>query len=240
MVIISILICAVLSYYFAVFIQNKKVGYTLAGIFIVIFIGSIVLLVSNEYDHFGMKKVTSEKTEQIQTVQKGNNILLYKELGTSGKEDVYIYRTPETAKAKNPDHTKAKLHVTNTVKKGSSSNTLTSKTTRWEYKNGFYSFLFSISGNNKEFVKQSNTFHIGDDWIVLSTTQATKLSKEMKSKKVQAQMRSEGEAYVKAAVTKAMMANPTMTSAQQKQVMQQAQKEFKAQAMAKIVEEVTK
>lgn len=240
MIIVSILICAVLSYYFAVFIKNKRVGYTLAGIFIALFIGSIVLLVSNEYGHFGMEKVTSEKTIQIQTVQKGSNVLLYKKLGTSGKEDVYIYRTPETAKTKNPEHTKAKLDVTNSVKKGSSVNTLTQKTTRWEYKNGFYSFLFGISGNDKEFVKQANTFHIGDGWLVLSTTQAAKLNKEMKSKKVQTQMKTEGEAYVKAAVTKAMTVNPSMTAAQQKQVMQQAQKEFKAQAMAKVIEEITK
>ncbi|WP_125588001.1 DUF4811 domain-containing protein [Companilactobacillus jidongensis] len=240
MVIASIIICAILAYYFAVFIQNKKVGYSLTAIFIIMFIGSIVLLVSNEYSHFGMEKVTSEKTIQIQTVQKGSNVLLYKELGTSGDENVYVYRTPETEKAKNPNHTKADLNVTNKVKKGSSSNTLTKKTTRWEYKNGFYSFLFSISGNNKEFIKQSNTFHVGNDWLVLSTTQAAKLSKELKSKKVQAQMKTEGEAYIKAAVTKAMTVNPSMSSAQQKQVMQQAQKEFKAQAMAKVVEEVTK
>ncbi|WP_334329197.1 DUF4811 domain-containing protein [Companilactobacillus sp. HBUAS59699] len=240
MVIVSILICAVLAYYFAVFIKNKKVGYSLTGIFIVLFIGSIVLLVSNEYSHFGMKEVTSEKTMQIQTVQKGANVLLYKELGTNSKEDVYVYRTPETAKAKNPDHTKANLHVSNKVKKGADSNTLTQKTTRWEYKNGFYSFLFGISGNDKEFVKQTNTFHIGDDWLVLSTTQAAKLSKELKSKKVQAQMKTEGEAFVKAALTKAMTVNPSMSASQQKQVMQQAQKEFKAQAMAKVVEEITK
>lgn len=240
MVIVSILICAVLAYYFAVFIKNKKVGYSLAGIFIVLFIGSIVLLISNEYNHLGMEKVTKEKTVQIQTVQKGANILLYKELGTNSKEDVYVYRTPESEKAKNPDHTKANLHVTNTVKKGSDSNTMTQKTTRWEYKNGFYSFLFGISGNDKEFVKQANTFHIGDDWLVLSTKQAAKLSKELKSKKVQDQMKTQGEAYVKAAVTKAMTINPSMSSAQQKQVMQQAEKEFKAQAMAKVVEEITK
>ncbi|WP_125566330.1 DUF4811 domain-containing protein [Companilactobacillus insicii] len=240
MIIVSIIVCAVLSYYFAVFIQNKKVGYSLAGVFIVLFIGSIVMLVSNEYGHFGMQKVTSEKTVQIQTVKKGANLLLYKELGTNSKEDVYVYRTPETANAKNPNHTKADIHVTNKVKKGSSTNTLNQKTTRWEYKNGFYSFLFGISDNNKEFIKQSNTFQIGDDWLVLSTTQANKLSKELNSKKIQTQMKSEGEAYVKAAVTKAMMVNPSMSQAQQKQIMQQAQKEFKAQAMAKVVEEITK
>ncbi|APX71246.1 DUF4811 domain-containing protein [Companilactobacillus allii] len=240
MIIVLILLSVVLAFYFAVFIQNKKVGYSLMAVSIVVFLCGLVMLISNEYNHFGMHKVTSEKTEQIQTVQKGNNILLYKELGTSGKEDVYIYRRPETAKAKNPDHTKAKLNVTNKVKKGASSNTLAQKTTRWEYKNGFYSFLFGISGNDKEFVKQTNTFHIGDDWLVLSTTQAAKLSKEMKSKKVQAQMKTQGEAYVKAALTTAMTQNPTMSASQQKQVMKQAQKEFKAQAMAKVVKELTK
>jgi hypothetical protein len=129
------------------------------------------------------KKVTSEKTEQIQSVQKGSNLLLEKELGTNGKENVYIYRTPETANAKKPKTTKVDANVKNVVKTGNySAATVTKKTTRWEYKNGFYSFLFGISGNDKEFVKQTNTFKVGNDWLVLTTTQASQLQKKMKSK----------------------------------------------------------
>ncbi|WP_334331778.1 DUF4811 domain-containing protein [Companilactobacillus sp. HBUAS59544] len=241
MVLISILICAGLAYFFAVFLKNKKVGYGLSFTFIALFIVGLVMLISNEYNHFGMEKVTTEKTEQIQSVQKSANLLLRKDLGTSGKENVYVYRTPATAKAKKPQTTKADLHVKNIVKTGDySSATLTKKTTRWEYKNGFYSFLFGISDNNKEFVKQTNTFKVGQDWLVLSTTQAKQLQKKMSSKSFKQQMKQEGEAYVKAAVAKAMQANPAMTSSQQKQVMQQAQKEFQAQAQAKLVEEITK
>jgi len=66
MVIATIIISAVLGYYFAVFIKNKKVGYPLSFTFIALFILSLVLLVSNEYSHFGMEKVTSEKVYQIQ------------------------------------------------------------------------------------------------------------------------------------------------------------------------------
>lgn len=43
---------------------------------------------------------------------------------------------------------------------------------------------------------------------------------------------------MKAAVAKAMQANPTMTSAEQKKVIQQAQKEFKAEAQAKLIQEI--
>lgn len=239
MVLISILIFAVLAYYFAVFLRNKKVGYTLAFTSIALFICSLFLLISNEYGHFGMKQVVTDKTYQIQSVQKETNLLLKKELGTSGKEDVYIYRTPETANKKKPTTTKVDVNVTNKVKTGNySAATLDKKTTHWEYKNGFYSFLFGISGNNKQFVRQTNTFKVGKDWLVLTTTQASQLQKKMKSKAFQAQMKQEGATYVKAAMMKAMQANPSMTKAQQKQVMQQAQKAFKAQAQAKLIHEI--
>lgn len=239
MIIASIIICAVLGYYFAVFIENKKVGYPLSFTFIALFILSLVLLISNEYGHFGMKQVTNEKTYQIQSVQKGSNLLLKKKLGTNGKESVYIYRTPETAKAKKPETTKVDVNVKNSVKTGNySAATLTKKTTRWEYKNSFYSFLFGISDNNKEFVKQTNTFKVGSDWLVLTTTQASQLQKKMKSKSFQAQMKQEGATYVKAAVTKAMQANPTMSADEQKQVTQQAEKAFKAEAQAKLIQEI--
>lgn len=239
MILVSILICAVLSYYFAVFLKNKKVGYSLSITFVALFILSIVLLVSNEYGHFGMHKVENEKTYQIQSVQKGSKLLLKKELGTSGKEDVYVYRTPETANKKKPTTTKVDYNVKNVVKTGNySAATLTKKTTRWEYKNGFYSFLFGISDNNKEFVKQTNTFKVGKDWLVLTTTQASQLQKKMKSKSFQAQMKQDGAAYVKAAVTKAMQANPSMSADQQKQVTQQAEKAFKAEAQAKLIQEI--
>jgi hypothetical protein len=186
-----------------------------------------------------MEKVTTEKTYQIQSVQKGTNLLLEKKLGTNGKESVYVYRTPETAKAKKPQTTKVNSQVKNVVKTGNYKNaTVTKKTTRWEYKNGFYSFLFGISDNNKEFIKQTNTFKVGDDWLVLTTTQAKQLQKKMNSKAFKAQMKQEGEAFVKAEVTKAMMQNPSMTAAQQKQVTKQAQQAFQAQAQAKLIQEI--
>ena len=239
MVLISILLCAGLAYFFAVFLKNKKVGYSLAFTFIGLFIIGLVLLISNEYGHFGMEKVTSEKTYQIQSAQKGANLLLEKKLGTNGKESVYVYRTPETAKAKKPQTTKVDSHVTNVVKTGNYKNaTVTKKTTRWEYKSGFYSFLFGISDNNKEFIKQTNTFKVGNDWLVLTTTQAKQLQKKMSNKTFKAQMKQEGEAFVKAEVAKAMMQNPAMTSAQQKQIAKQAQATFQAQAQAKMIQEI--
>lgn len=239
MILVSILICAGLAYYFAVFLQNKKVGYGLSFTFIALFILSLVLLISNEYGHLGMQKVTDEKTYQIQSVQKGSNLLLKKELGTSGKESVYIYRTPETANKKKPTTTKVDSHVRNVVKTGNySAATLTKKTTRWEYKNDFYAFLFGISDNNKEFVKQTNTFKVGQDWLVLTTSQASQLQKKMKSKSFQAQMKQEGATYVKDAVTKAMQANPSMSTAEQQQVTQQAEKAFKAESQAKLIQEI--
>ncbi|MQS52331.1 DUF4811 domain-containing protein [Companilactobacillus mishanensis] len=236
MIQISILIFAGLAYYFAVFINNKKVGYGLSFTFVALFILSIGLLVGNEYNHIGMEKVTKDRTVQISTVQKGSNVLLYKPVGTNGKENVYIYRTPDTIDAKKPLHTKADLHVDNKVKvEDNGSATLTQKTTRWNYKNGFYDFLFGLSGNGNDFVSQKNTFNVGSDWLVLTTDQASKLSKKMKDKSVQAQMKSEGEKYVKSTVMKAMQQNPSMTKAQIAKVTKQAESAFKVQAAKNLV-----
>lgn len=235
MVQITILISAALAYFFAVFLKNKRVGYTLMSVFIALFLISIGLLVGNEYGHLGMEKVTTNKTIAIQTVKKGSNLLLYKKLGT-GNEKVYVYRTPDTAKAKKPNTTKADINVTNKVKQGNfDSSKINQKTTRWEYKNGFYSFLFNLSNNDKEFVKQSNTFEIGSDWLVLSTTQANKLNKMLKDKDVQAKMKSEGADYVKSVVAQEMSANPSMSETQRASVVKQAQAEYQASAVKKLV-----
>jgi hypothetical protein len=51
-------------------------------------------------------------------------------------------------------------------------------------------------------------------------------------------MKQEGATYVKAAVMKAMQANPQMTTAEQKQVTQKAEKAFQAQAQAKLIQEI--
>ncbi|AKP67100.1 DUF4811 domain-containing protein [Companilactobacillus ginsenosidimutans] len=237
MIQISILVCAGLAYYFAVFLRNKRVGYSLMSVFIVLFILSIGLLVGNEYGHYGMEKVTTDKTIQIQTVKKGSNVLLYKKLGTNGKENVYIYRTPSTENATKPNTTKVDVNVKNSVKHGDYNIAkLSQKTQRWEYKNGFYSFLFNLSNNNKEFIKQQNTFKVGQDWLVLTTNQADKLNKKMKDKNVQAQMKAEGEAYVKKTVAQEMQANPSMTKAQQAKVIKQAEADFKVQAAKKIAD----
>lgn len=236
MVQITILISAALAYFFAVFVKNKRLGYTVISVFIALFLISIGLLVGNEYGHLGMEKVTTNKTIAIQTVKKGSNLLLYKQLGTNSKEKVYVYRTPDTAKAKKPDNTKADINVTNKVKQGNfDSSHIKQETTRWEYKNGFYSFLFNLSNNDHEFVKQTNTFEIGSDWMVLSTSQASKLDKMLKDKDVQAKMKSEGADYVKSIVAQEMKANPSMSETQRAEVVKQAQAEYQASAVKKLV-----
>lgn len=237
MIQISILVFAALAYYFAVFLKNKRLGYTLTTVFLVLFVLSLGLLVGNEYGHFGMEKATVNTSRQITTVKKGSNILLYKKLGTNGKEQVYIYRTPDTADAKKPNTTKADVNVTNKVKQGDyDTSTLDQKTTRWQYKNDFYAFLFNLSKNNHEMVKQTNTFKVGQDWLVLTTSQANALNKKLKDKDVQAQMKADAEAYVKKTVAQEMQANPSMTKAQQAKVVKQAQNDYKIQASKKLVQ----
>jgi len=79
---------------------------------------------------------------------------------------------------------------------------------------------------------------VGNDWLVLTTNQASQLQKRMKSKTFQAQVKQEGEVYVKAAVAKAMQANPKMSADEQQQTAQQAQKAFQGQIQAKLIQEI--
>ncbi|WP_129045384.1 DUF4811 domain-containing protein [Companilactobacillus metriopterae] len=232
MVLVIILASVLISYYFAVYVKNKKVGYSVASLFILVLIGSLSLLVANEYSHFGMEQKTTSTTEDIHPVQSGMNVLIYKQVGTSGKENVYVYKTSKDKHSKDTSHTKVDVNVTNKVKYGTYENPkLTKKTTHWVYKNDFYKLLFGIANNDNEFVKQTNTFYIDKSWATMSTDEAKQLQKMMGSKEVQAQSKEQGEAYVKAALAKAMQANPSMTPDQQKQVISDAQAQYQASAL---------
>lgn len=235
--ILIILVIGAICFFLAFMFTNQAAVRALALIVSgIVLIGSTVLMVANYHNHFGMEKVTKTTTQKIYSASGSSsmNMALYKQVGTSGKNNVYIYNVKE--KQKTPSHTKADEYTSNKVhwtKKSTA--TLTTKVTRWEYKSDFYSLLFKWSDMDGKIVSRVNTFNLPKTWVKLSTTQAAKLQKLMSSKATQAQMATQAKAYITAKVQAAMMKNPQMTEVQRAQVTQQAQAEFQAQALKKAV-----
>lgn len=220
----------------------------------ILFALSLSLIVLNDRDHFGMKKITTTQTADLILVSPSKQLkmLLYQNVGTSGKNRVYIYKTQATQKkptTTNPDPT----HTTNKIKVTAQSPRIVTKTTRWVYKNDAYKLWFGIAGNNHKLIQHKNTFEINNDWLTLSSVQAKKL--QMQAKKLQslakqntAKMKKEAQVYVTAAVKKtltaAMRKDPTMSAAKRKALTAEATKKataaYQKQAMAKLVAEVQK
>lgn len=197
----------------------------------ILFALSLSLIVLNDRDHFGMKKITTTQTADLISVSPSKQLkmLLYQNVGTSGKNRVYIYKTQATQKkptTTNPDPT----HTTNKVKVTTQSPRIVTKTTRWVYKNDAYKLWFGIAGNNHKLIQHKNTFEINNDWLTLSSVQAKKL--QSLAKQNTAKMKKEAQVYVTAAVKKtltaAMRKDPTMSAAKRKALTAEATKKATA------------
>lgn len=247
MIIICLLIAAILL--FTVMITIDKVGLRtiLSFICVAVILVSMFFMVKNDREHFGMHQVSTVKTSKLYSAASSSQLkmLLYQQVGTSGKEKVYIYKTSAAQKkvtTTNPDP----RNTHSKVVKVSGTAEVVTKTMRWEYKNSFYSFWFGISGNAHQLVRHYKTFRINNAWLVLSTTQAKKLAQLVKQN--QSKMKEAGKTFVtaqvKLALTAALTKNPTMSQAQQqaltKKVAAQAQAQFQQQALAKLIAEVKK
>lgn len=193
----------------------------------ILFALSLSLIVLNDRDHFGMKKITTTQTADLISVSPSKQLkmLLYQNVGTSGKNRVYIYKTQATQKkptTTNPDPT----HTTNKIKVTAQSPRIVTKTTRWVYKNDAYKLWFGIAGNNHKLIQHKNTFEINNDWLTLSSVQAKKL--QSLAKQNTAKMKKEAQVYVTAAVKKtltaAMRKDPTMSAAKRKALTAEATK----------------
>jgi len=240
MIIISVVIFAVLSFIFYVYIHRPALSNTLTAITVIGLLTSIFFMIKNDHDHYGMHEVTKTTTQQIYSASPSKQLpmMLYQSIGTANKHQVYVYKT--SANAKKTSHTRAKVTTKNVIKRTTGANRIVTKKTYWEYKSGSYKFWFGLSGNGHTYVKETNTIYINKNWTVLSATQAKKLQALAKSKSYQAKQKTAAVAYVKKAVMAAMTKNPSMTAAQQKQVTQQATAAYQAQAMKQLIAQVKK
>ena len=160
--ILIILILAVIAFIYFNVIPKK--GYMpLAIISLLIAVLSIAGIVAHDYNHYGMKtQTTTVKKELVSSASPQLPVLLYQPLG-NGTEKIYLYKTDKT-------HASMK-----TAAKPS----MTIKTERYVFSNGWNQFLFGWFGHNNELKHREYTFNVPKNWKVLSIKQAKSLQKQM-------------------------------------------------------------
>ncbi len=203
-----------------------------------VMLGSLVVIIDNDNNHLGMRKVETTTERQVYTASPNKQLplMLYKNIGTSGKHKVYIYKSNPKAKA---THTKADFAVNNQIKQVSGTTASVQKqVTTWRYRNSFYKLLFS-NKNQGKFEKETNVIKVPKTWYVLSTTQAQKLAKKAKTL---TKMSPADKARQKMVVEKQVMAarkkNPKMSAQEQASLVQKITDQMKQQAVKKLIDEV--
>lgn len=212
------------------FSPSNRTRWLLGMISGLIFVGSTLMITANFHEHWGMKQVTTTKTQKIYSTSSQMQLALYQPVGTSGKDNVYIYQTKP--RQKTPQHTQANEFTTNRlVWTDSDQATLTVKETRWRFKNDFYKVLFAGSKMDGNLVSRTNTFRYPKTFVKISVKQAQAL----KSPAAQAQLKAQAAAYVTARVQAAKQQTPNLTEAQLQKLTQQAQQEYQAQMIKKMM-----
>lgn len=176
MIIFILFIFVILAFVSLMMIQDMRKRIIAVAVSFLIVITSVVLIIANMHDHFGMKVQTTTTKQQIYSVQGQNiyGVLSYQQVGTSGKEKVFIYRdtststTPTVAK---PD-LKTKTAIQN-VQGNQAFKVTTSK--NYVYRNGFYKFMFAISGNNHDLKARQVTYQVPLTWLALSSQDGERL-----------------------------------------------------------------
>ena len=237
MITVIMFIGAIAFFVSIMFAPNMRTRWILGLITGLIFVGSTVIITANFHDHWGMKRITTTKTQKIYSASSQMQLILYQPVGTSGKDNVYIYQTKP--RQKTPQHTQANEFTTNRlVWTDSDQATLTVKETRWRFKNDFYKVLFAGSKMDGKLVSRTNTFRYPKTFVKISVKQAQALKKQaqaLKSPAAQAQLKAQAAAYVTAKVQAAKQQNPDLTEAQLQKLTQQAQQEYQAQMIKKMM-----
>lgn len=172
--ILIILILAVIAFIYFNVIPKK--GYMpLAIISLLIAVLSIAGIVAHDYNHYGMKtQTTTVKKELVSSASPQLPVLLYQPLG-NGTEKLYLYKTKNTDKKPTP----IKTDKTHASMKTAAKPSMTIKTERYVFSNGWNQFLFGWFGHNNELKHREYTFNVPKNWKVLSIKQAKSLQKQM-------------------------------------------------------------
>lgn len=240
MIIFALIIFVLLAFISIIYINNRLLSNTLGIIFFSLIVICISLMVMNDHNHFGMEEVVESKTTTLvsTTPQKDTNMLLYQPIGTKGKENTYIYRTSNSEKK--PKHTKVDSNITNKVVVDNDQPKIVKESKYYVYKSDFMKLLFSISGNDHHLISIKNTFHVNKGWLVLSTKQAKELKAKMTDPKYQAELKTQGEEFVKNAVMTATKKNKKLSNEQKAQIAKTATEQFQNMKKEELIKSIMK
>lgn len=247
MIIALVIITTILLFICMTAIKPASLRIVLSSLCAVVIVASMVLMVKNDREHFGMHRVSQTKNYSLVSTASSANtsMLLYKAIGTAGKEKTYLYKTTEQPKKiqhTDPDPGKSQVKVVQ--QNGTAAAKLKVVTTRWQYRNQTAKFWFGIAANDHKLIKRKYTFSVGNNWFVLSTSQAQALQKQLKQN--QAKLQAAAKVYVasqvKAKLAAALAKNPTMSASERQLLSQQTAKTaaaaYQQQALAQAVQQI--
>ncbi|MGM9891165.1 DUF4811 domain-containing protein [Limosilactobacillus sp.] len=241
MIILIMFIAAVAMFASIMFINRRASRILWTTIFGALFVLSTAMMTLNYSHHFGMHQVTTTSKRTIYSASNSTMPLaLYQPVGTSGRDNVYIYNTK--FQQKTPHHTQANEYTTSKIKwTNRPTPRLVTTETRWRYNNRFFASMYMWSGMDGTLVKRTNTLEYPRTYVKVTVKQANRLKKLAKSpavKKAQATAQQQGKATVAAAVQQALSKNPKMSAAEIQTVTQQAEQKFQSQMIKRLLAQV--
>jgi len=209
-------------------LPTKRQRFVGGGLGFIVLVGAATLMIGNDNWHWGMHPETVTRTATIASISpaKQVDLLIYQPIRQAQKERVYIYRLPDQKKQR---HTAANVKTQNQVAyRAVTQAKLATETTRWQYNNALWRWLFSWTGHHQVLVKRQNTFILPHSWTTLSVRQAKWLAQA--AAKQEATVKAQTSKAVAAAVVAAEEAQPNLTPQQRKLIQQKATRTAQQQA----------
>lgn len=177
MIILIMALFAILAFWTNMTIKKSGMRYAVTLVMFAGLILSVIMIVANMHDHYGMTSVTTTTKKEIYSAgpnEQNFGMLLYQPVGTNGKENAYIYK----AATQNKKTTVAKPDLNTTTRQvdisGNKAYKVT-KTTRFVYKLNGFKVLFGIAGNDGQIKHRQVTYQVPSTWVALTTEQAKSL-----------------------------------------------------------------
>lgn len=175
MILWIIIIAMILMIVSLLLIDNRLLRYSLGGLFMLVFMGFVIALSANMYNHYGMSKETTVQRKQIYSAAPANvpmGMLITKKI----ENNHYVMMFKDSA-----DDQKATAHfvpdkknVLDSLKKSANYQKINSqtaqvvtKTTKWQYNSDLMSWLFKFKDEDR-LVKVTHTVEIPNNWQVVN------------------------------------------------------------------------
>lgn len=234
MIVACLVIVTLIAYFGGVYVDNRHVANITRGICDVLIIVILTLMVANDTFHLGMKPKTQTIITPISSVKSSSTapILIYRSLGTNGKNQIYLYKRSSDSKVV---HTRPDETVNKVVRNARYPHMIIKRKT-WVYKNGFYKFMFAIAHNEGHHIQTRNIFYLPHDWLVLSNKQAQRLAMQLQNSSTKKQLFQEVQRQVK----KDLNSHPRLIIQQRQRYVKQMTALRQRQALEKLAQEKLK